>query len=661
MNRTRASKVNTTQWYNSSSLFLNRVAPSLVHDYAGQRYYNTTNGETSFPFTATRTTNAMQFDSQGRLIFAPANLLTRSDPSTAVVGSPGTAPTGWSITLGLSNGVTRSIVAKGVQEGIPYIDFQLTGTFTTLENITVTPAPGPSTVTANPGESFTGSIFWNVISGTLADAFALNLGGVRIRYGNPGLLAQEGSRNVAIYTWQRDFKSSIAPASTTAVGTDWVWSFNAGQVVNVTVRIGAMQLERTGPDSPKSYNITEGSAYYGPRFDYEPFTHEPLGLQVEDSRTNLVPISMGYDATTFAAALSALAATKSGSPVTYLGGWAAARYVPDGTNQGHGAFPHSITPSASVKISLQAIVAPISGGTFFQMTGSGAWLVDVNGYANFDLSGAGSITATGASAEAVFVRRLDTNVYHIGITVTTSAAPGAGATSIVAGLLTGTETRLQPVIGGPTFDYIYGAHFQGQIGHSSMIPSFGVATTRAADVVNVNTGSWLNQTRGTMYADFVRGFVATGSGATQIPAALVEGATTYLAFTSGFGTHNTHRFDTVVAGANQAQLTTASGVTQFTTRKMIGSYTANDFKACENNGTVATDVSGTIPTAVTSLQIGSIVSGNFLNGWVKEFRYYADNSATGPQLQAATTVVLLLMASAALLASSDGFLFSVIA
>lgn len=628
MNRTRASKVNTTQWYNSSSLFLNRVAPSLVHDYAGQRYYNTTDGETSFPFTATRTTNAMQFDSQGRLIFAPANLLPNSSDSaspTWTVASSGT-------------GVTPTLTP----------------------NFATSPIGDSTAVRAqiDAGAAGQSQVSFSLTSSTGVHTFSVWL---RSLSGSTPITLFVGSAttNVTVTSdWQRFSMNGLNTATIDArVAKRDVW----GTFGSADLLIWGPQVERAGPDTPKAYNATTGTAYYGPRFDYEPFTHEPLGLQVEDSRTNLVPISMGYDATTFAAALSALAATKSGSPVTYLGGWAAARYVPDGTNQGHGAFPHSITPSASVKISLQAIVAPISGGTFFQMTGSGAWLVDVNGYANFDLSGAGSITATGASAEAVFVRRLDTNVYHIGITVTTSAAPGAGATSIVAGLLTGTETRLQPVIGGPTFDYIYGAHFQGQVGHSSIVPSFGVTSTRAADVVNVNTGSWLNQTRGTMYADFVRGFVATGSGATQIPAALVEGATTYLAFTSGFGTHNTHRFDTVVAGANQAQLTTASGVTQFTTRKMIGSYTANDFKACENNGTVATDVSGTIPTAVTSLQIGSIVSGNFLNGWVKEFRYYADNSATGPQLQAATTLVLLLMASAALLASSDGFLFSVIA
>ena len=55
--------VSTKAWYNSISYRLNNVLPSLIHDYANGRYYNTKDTTTGFPFTATRTTNATQFDS----------------------------------------------------------------------------------------------------------------------------------------------------------------------------------------------------------------------------------------------------------------------------------------------------------------------------------------------------------------------------------------------------------------------------------------------------------------------------------------------------------------------------------------------------------------------------------------------------------------------
>lgn len=623
----------TSKWYTAPNLALNGVLPSLTHDFIGNRYFNSTNKETTSPFAASRPGNAMQYNQQGQLVYGPANMLTISEPTTAVVGNPGTAPVGWGVTLGNTNGVTRSIVARGSEGGIDYMDIKFLGTFTAIENITITPAPGVTTVTTVPTESWTGSIYWSIIQGTLQDTFTSFLGGVRIRYGTPGLLAQSGSRNTALYTWTRDTHTSVAPATSTVVGTDWVWSFNAGAVVDFTLRVGAMQLEKTGIDSPKPYNKTTGTAYYGPRLDYDPFTRVALGFPIEEQRTNLVPVSLSTIASAMTAQIQTLAATKADSPATYLGNWAASRFTPDGTAAAHGAFAHSITPGANAKVSIQAIISPVSGSTFYQLTGSGAWLVDLNGYVNFNCSGAGSITATGASAEAPFIRRLATNVYHIGVTVTASAAPGSGATCIVGYLNTGLETRLPGLLSTAVFDYIYAAHFQGQLGYTSVIPTFGVAVTRGADSPSINVGSWFNSTRGTFYAEFIRSYVNSGSGATQCFAAFLENGSNFMQLTSGFGTHASHRFDTQVGGINQAQLTTTGTATAFTTRKMIGSYEASNFKAAENGSPAATLATGTIPTGIVNFQVGFINNSNHINGWVSKIIYWPDNSASGTQLQ----------------------------
>jgi hypothetical protein len=60
------------------------------------------------------------------------------------------------------------------------------------------------------------------------------------------------------------------------------------------ILVSSWQGEPAGIDSPKAYQENRDSvnSYYGPRFDYEPVTLRPLGLLMEEGRTNVVPNSM---------------------------------------------------------------------------------------------------------------------------------------------------------------------------------------------------------------------------------------------------------------------------------------------------------------------------------------------------------------------------------
>lgn len=192
---------------------------------------------------------------------ARTNSLTRSDPSTAIAGSPGNVPTGWGLVLGASNGVTRSIVGVGSTAGLPWMDVELAGTFTAAENITFTPAPGTSTIAASAGQVWTASIWWGVQSGTLPNTVTPGLGGCRVRYGNPGLLAQTGSQtapNAGFAPAVRTITTATAPAGTTVVIGDFVWTFAAGQAINCVIRMGPAQLELGG--SASSYIPNTGTA-----------------------------------------------------------------------------------------------------------------------------------------------------------------------------------------------------------------------------------------------------------------------------------------------------------------------------------------------------------------------------------------------------------------
>jgi hypothetical protein len=184
------------------------------------------------------------------------NLITKSSPATATIaGSNGTMPAGWVMGLGTFNGVTRSIVGVGnAPDGTPFMDVQFSGTFLAAENLPVTAPPGASAIPSNAGYVYTASVWWGVVSGTLPAAFN-GLGGVRVRYGNPGLLLQD-TEGVVSNAFERRSRTTTAPAGSTVAGMDWLWSFAAGQVINCVIRFGPFQFERGASMSDYIENST---------------------------------------------------------------------------------------------------------------------------------------------------------------------------------------------------------------------------------------------------------------------------------------------------------------------------------------------------------------------------------------------------------------------
>jgi hypothetical protein len=78
----------------------------------------------------------------------------------------------------------------------------------------------------------------------------------------------------------------------------------------------------------------------------------------------------------------------------------------------------------------------------------------------------------------------------------------------------------------------------------------------------------------------------------------------------------------VTNGTTQAS-TFFGSITANTAFKAAWRFDTNNFAAVLNNGTVATDTSGTVPTGVDRMQIGAAEGGyQFLDGWVKSIKYY---------------------------------------
>jgi hypothetical protein len=615
-------------WYQESSLALNGVMPSLIHNYTKDEYYNSSAGVTGFPFTATRTTNAMMFDGAGRLVWAPAQMCTR----------------GQDFTLGWSMGSDGTVALSGntTPNGIPAY---------TLTWTTPTPSAGCA-ITAQPavlGTSMTLSVYLRYVNHQWARVYLYSNAVV-----TNGIVAYVDLINKTFgVNGISGVGTSYIGGSVTDVGNGWVRVTISGnpnaatstdlgilvasaQANGIVTRVGnnaAIEVagallqpwDAAAPSQWQSEFNTAGTTWYGPRIINNPATGAPLGVLVEEAKTN--DITAALDLTTSSA--TGPAGTLSAGP-TYLGGWKSIRYTADGTNNSHFAYTSSVTPSASQVRSVSAIVGYVDT-QFIQVATSANFPADaVNTYINVDML-AGTVTATGSSVSSGYCRALGNNVYHIGFTFTCSGTPAGGAGCLVAAIPTGTSTRLFGASLSTSFDVIYLSNLLGT-GYASVIPCFGTATTKATDVLQWATGSVINASKGTLY--MVSHRLAGTSGVAHQPVVISD------------NTLN-NRIQTQVSGS--VGMVHRSGGSNYdysgsTTIPAIGSdfkiavrYSATGARYVGNGGTVVSSGTAVAPAAITTLYIGANAVGTATYSIVKEIRYYNDDTATDAQLQALTT------------------------
>jgi len=144
---------------------------------------------------------------------------------------------------------------------------------------------------------------------------------------------------------------------------------------------------------------------------------------------------------------------------------------------------------------------------------------------------------------------------------------------------------------------------------SSYIPTLAASVTRSADVASVNTLSpWFNATEGTLYVDYK----ASGS---SYPTAIWVNSSNYIGVVAGTSGET---FQVRVSGAEQAGIGTRT-----LTGKVAAAYKVNDFAVSNNGGTVATDTSGSLPSGLTTLGVGSLDGSTLpINGCLRRIAYY---------------------------------------
>jgi hypothetical protein len=363
------------------------------------------------------------------------------------------------------------------------------------------------------------------------------------------------------------------------------------------------------------------TAYYGPRFDYDPITLAPRGLLIEEARTNLTNYSEQFNNVWW----SKIAATVSVNTTTAPDGSTTAdKLIASATNDAHVAFAQTLIGSGTITISVYAKASEYSWLFLSDTlsTGNGAY---------FNLS-TGTLGLIGASATAT-ITPAGNGWYRC--VVTTTAAPGSGI-----GVYASTGNNILIFTGdGTSGIFVWGAQLEAGAFATSYIPTVASQVTRNADqaaLTGSNFSGWYSQPEGT----FIAQFDMIGGSATR-PSNRVA----LIARESATASHNIYNGNgevtgwTVVGGVDQAFLLTGA-VSADTATSMAYAYRTNDFVASRNGGTVVTDTTGTLPSP-TALGIGSnAANALFLSGHLRSIAYF-NNRLSNAQLQALTELPLI--------------------
>ena len=169
---------------------------------------------------------------------------------------------------------------------------------------------------------------------------------------------------------------------------------------------------------------------------------------------------------------------------------------------------------------------------------------------------------------------------------------------------------------------------------TSFIPTAASQVTRTADVATMtgtNFTSWFNVSEGAFAAKVIFSSLAANFPILYSAANVANGS--YYINTNKSGAGGTTVYSEcsdVTAQATINNLTNAVAGSAFIT---TFAYKLNSFAAAGNGGAVSTDTSGTVPTNLDILYLGSRRGSLYLNGWVQKLSFWPQR-ITNAEVQA---------------------------
>lgn len=528
--------------------------------------------------TFSRPSLATMYDSTGKLTYAPNNILLRSNE----------------FNVGAWNNVTATLTS-GVSD-------PLGGT----NAWTMTAAGANSTIyqalSVTAGVNFVHSLYIRRRTGT----------GV-IRFRSPATPASDTDITAQVSSsWSRVYLAGAAGASTTYLFLQLATSGDA-------VDIAWGQAEAvTYQTTPSTYTATTASAYYGPRFDYNPSTLAARGLLIEEARTN----SSLYSEDLSNAWWTKTGASVSGGNTAPDGTSNAYKLVEDTANSPHYIGRLSLVPATVSTVYTMSLYVKTAGRSRARF-----YIYGFNNYTGFlDFSTKSVVSYTGGTSPTVTFT--DINNGYIRVTITDTAT--FAELQFDGIYLVSTGTTFSYTGDGTSGMILWGLSREAGSFATSYIPTGSSSVARSADSVSMtgsNFSSWYNQSEGT----FAFNYTKTSASSIMMQAVNAGGG----------NYHNFYSYSlfTVCETVN----TTQQGLTQLTTstagvaQRVAYGYKANDFAGCVDGTSPVVDTSGSVPNDLNRLSIGlAIVGSGSLNGWIASLTYYRTRLSNA-QLQAIST------------------------
>lgn len=355
------------------------------------------------------------------------------------------------------------------------------------------------------------------------------------------------------------------------------------------------------------------TAYYGPRFDYDPVTRQPRGLLIEESRANLLLRSEEFDNASW---------VKNGVTVS-----ANSTTSPDGTVdadtlvEAAGTTVHRVRQTVAAGTYNVSVYVKPNGRNFFSIANEDAptnWVV-------FNLSN-GTVGTSGGSVSNATISAQSNGFYRVSVNITLGANGVyfhvRDADSIPT-TYAGDESRGV---------FIWGAQVEAGAFPTSYIPTTTATVTRAADVAVIqgsNFSSWYNQDQGSIFAES-QTLTTTGNAfAAQISDNSYNNRILV-------GQSSSSSVGQVIVSGSATLEPTSNPLRSSARIKQAFGFTTNSAQLATSGVLSVQDSSGAMVFGLTRLDLGSDHAGfNRLNGTISRINYYnrrLDNS----QLQAIT-------------------------
>jgi hypothetical protein len=365
------------------------------------------------------------------------------------------------------------------------------------------------------------------------------------------------------------------------------------------------------------YVQTVASAYYAPRFDYNPSTLAAQGLLIEEQRTNSIRNNTMQGAV-------------AGTPGTAPTNWSTFTALTGLTREIVGTG----TESGITYIDVRVSGTPSAAGLFLINFESNTQNVASNGQSwsgsTYCKLQAGSLT--GISSLVLRTSALDAALVEVSTTSQTfTPTTAALSTQRISANHTNTSAStayeivyLRVFLSGAAIDITLRIGLpqleQGAFA-TSVIPTTTTALTRNADVASMtgtNFSSWFNAATGTIYSEWNSFANSTNRYLVDIE----QAASSNDRIDININSSNVVNPRTVVSGSAVGTLTGGT-YTVNTNAKIAFAYASADYASSFNGATAVTaTTAGSLPSSLARMFIGSLAGFQFANGYIRGIAYY---------------------------------------